>query len=571
MKHMTLRNFLRLGMAWHRQCVAALCLVTGAGAAAAPPPWPESAYSYFAEASRLEAVLGDFAASFSLVLSIQPGVTGTVNGRFTSASPTEFISRLGAVYGFSWYTQGGVLHVSRTSDAVMRSVPIPAGGAGRLRQALTDLGVVEPKFGWGELPEHGVLMISGPPTYVNSVEAALRQLPVANIVGQEVRVFRLRHASADDRVILYRDRQITQPGLASVLRGLLSSGQAIASVGVVDEKVGNQPAALPAAAALGPAGATGTAGTAGTAPDAPAAATRRGGSSAGGVGPARGATIQSDPRLNALIVTDIPERMSLYERLIAQLDIPSALIEIEAMIIDINTERAREIGINWAARLGGISTSFSVPPLPRFGALTLSAVSGGANASSATLPPDAGNYLIAQIQLLERSGDARIQSRPSVLTTDNIGALLDLSETFYVRVQGERVASVSPITAGTTLKVTPRLVDGADGSIQLTVDIEDGQIQDRQVDSLPTVRRSTVSTQAMVRQNETLMIAGYSTDQSITSDSKVPWLGDLPVVGPLFGSKLRTVQKRERVFLIRPKMVAGAAAAALVVPADPVR
>ena len=102
---------------------------------------------------------------------------------------------------------------------------------------------------------------------------------------------------------------------------------------------------------------------------------------------------------------------------------------------------------------------------------------------------------------------------------------------------------------------SPRLMMGESPSIQLTVDIEDGQIQDRQIDSLPTVRRSTVSTQAVVRQSETLMIAGYSSDQNIENEQKVPVLGDLPLLGALFANKSRTVQKRERLFLIRPKLV----------------
>lgn len=239
--------------------------------------------------------------------------------------------------------------------------------------------------------------------------------------------------------------------------------------------------------------------------------------------------------------------MANYEQLIAQLDVPSALIEIEAMIIDVNTDKAREMGINWSLRSGGSSASFSGSEI------AIGAVSGAAG--GATLPSGAGDQLFAQIRMLEKSGDARIQSRPSVLTTDNVGALLDLSETFYIRVQGERVASVSPITSGTTLKVTPRLLKGEIPSIQLTVDIEDGRIQDRQIDSLPTVRRSTVSTQAVVRQSETLMIAGYSSDEAIEVEQKVPLLGDLPGLGVLFSTKARSVQKRERVFLIRPKLV----------------
>lgn len=518
----------------------------------APAPWPESPYSYFAEGVPLEGVLREFAAGFSLGLVVEPGVQGTVHGRFSTASPTEFISRLGGVYGFAWYTQAGTLYVSPARETVMRTLPMPPGGAGRLRQTLIDLGVVDPRFGWGELPEHGVLLVSGPPRYVDRVEATLRQLPTFPRGSLQISVFRLRHASADDRVIQFRDRQITQPGLASVLRGLMGVGGVTVGGGVTDEKVSSQPGAivpLPTLGASAPAGSGARAAAAGA-----ASGSGRGGAEPVRTGPAPGASIQPDPRLNALVVTDMPERMPLYERLIAQLDVPAPLIEIEALIIDVNSERARELGINWSARGGSFSASFGVPQPVRQGMLALTLNSG--SGSAATGSQD--NGFMAQIRLLESAGDARIQSRPSVLTTDNIGALLDLSETFYIRVQGERVASVSPVTAGTTLRVTPRVVDGAQGAIQLTVDIEDGQIQDRQVDSLPTVRRSAVSTLAVVRQDEALVIAGYTSDQTISSEQKVPVLGDLPWVGVLFSNKARLVQKRERIFVIRPRLVTDA-------------
>lgn len=533
-------------------------------AVAAPAPWPDAPYSYYANSASLESVLGEFASGFSLSLAMQPGIGGSVNGRFTTRNPTEFISRLGGVYGFTWFTHAGTLHVSRASDMVTRSLPVPGGSQAQLKQALTDLGVLEPRFGWGELPDQGVVLVSGPPAYVGLVEATLRQLP-ASATAQQVMVFRLRHASAEDRLIQYRDRQVRQAGLATVLRNLVAG-----STGGVGAGGSLTETPLSSLGGLRPSGVAGEAGQAPAAPAAPSspgadAAPTRSVATAGapnqglrGAGEVRSrvvASIQSDPRLNALVIHDIPERMPMYERLIAQLDVPTALIEIEAMIIDINSDRARELGINWSSRRGDTAAGFGVIGAPAAGTLSVVRGPSGGSFNSGTLAFDAGNHLIAQIRLLETQGDARIQSRPSVLTTDNIGALLDLSETFYIRVQGERVATVTPVTAGTTLRVTPRLVEAGQPSIQLTLDIEDGQIQDRQVDSLPTVRRSVVSTQAMVRQDETLLIAGYSSDQAIDSDQKVPLLGDIPGVGLLFSTKTRLVQKRERLFMIRPRLV----------------
>ena len=113
-------------VAWLRRCLVAL-VATAGSAGAGPAPWPEAPFSYFANNVDLESVLREFATSFSLGLAIQPGVNGTVNGRFTARNPTEFVSRLGGVYGFTWFTHAGTLHVSKASEVVTRSIPMAGG------------------------------------------------------------------------------------------------------------------------------------------------------------------------------------------------------------------------------------------------------------------------------------------------------------------------------------------------------------------------------------------------------------------------------------------------------------
>lgn len=544
-----------------RATLLATCLSTGA-AIAGPVPWPEAPFSHYAENASLTSVLAEFAAGFSLSLSVQPGLEGTVNGRFSARNPTEFISRLSGVYGFTWFTHAGTLYVSKANETITRSLSIPGGGVGNLRQALSDLGVLEPRFGWGELQDKGVVMVSGPPSYVSLMEATLKQLPPAS-GAQQVAVFRLRHASAEDRTIRYRDSEITQPGLATVLRNLVADRGGTAPTGFVwDHRLNPPPTSRPVTVSSDSGapvtGSGGTPVTAGSATTVPTSVDSRGASSSRRSDVrSRGPSVQSDPRLNALIIEDIPERIPLYAKVIEQLDVPTALIEIEAMIINVNSDKARELGINWAGRVGNRSAigfgALNTTPQPG----TLSLVhAAAATINPGTVAVNTGGYLIGQIRLLETTGDASVQSRPSVLTSDNTGALLDLSETFYVRLQGERVASLTPVTAGTTLRVTPRLItEGTERFVQLTVDIEDGRIEDRQVDTLPTVARSTVSTQAIVREDDSLVIAGHTSDSNIESDQKVPFLGDIPGLGVLFSSRARSVQRRERLFIIKPTII----------------
>ncbi|MCF8161233.1 MAG: type III secretion system outer membrane ring subunit SctC [Polaromonas sp.] len=542
-------------------------MLGGSALHAGTVPWPVAAYSHFADNQKLETVLSDFAGSFSLALNLAPGVTGSVSGKFTTASPTEFISKLAGVYGFVWYSHAGTLYVSKANDVVTRTLLLPGGNLSNLQVALTSLGVLDPRFGWGELPGQGLVMVSGPASYVKLVEDTVRQLPAGGGAALQAAVFKLRNATADDRTVRYRDREIMIPGLASILRNLIN-GQGQSGF-TTSTRPTAQTTPLKASAPLSadtlpdpsaPGGTSGTSVTPGKA-SLVAGAARSGDAKARSeetfADRQRAPTVQADPRLNALIIQDMPDRMPIYQRLIEQLDVPAALIEIEAMIIDVNTDRAKELGINWGGRAGTNALGFgTLAATPAAGTLSVvsSAVDSTVNPSS--LIVNGGNYLVSQIRLLESRGEARVQSRPSVITLENVGAVLDLSETFYIQTQGVQVATVTPVTAGTTLNVTPRsLPNGSEQMVQLTIDIEDGQIQATLLNGLPRVTRSSVSTQAIVRSNDTLLIAGHTQDQSVDNSQKVPLLGDIPGFGALFSNKSSSVQRRERLFMIKPRII----------------
>lgn len=518
----------------------------------ASPPWAAAPYSYYAKNTKLATVLKEFAGNFSLSLQISDQVQGTVHGNLQAQSPTEFLDRLASVYGLTWFTHAGTLYINRNTELSTTAISSGGNSIASVREALTSLGILDARFGWGELAEQGIAMISGPPPYVALVEKTMAALP-SMAGGQRVAVFKLKHASVNDRVILYRDRQITTPGLAQVLRNLVgiqnTSGSGVQHASMTSVAFPTQKsAAADTAMAPNPGDAS---------PPAPGAVDV----SAQTVSLSRQRvtpSIQADPRLNAIIIQDTPERIPLYQALIEQLDQPTPLIEIEAMIIDINSSRLDELGISWSGRKGGTVGGFgNMTPSADGNDLVLGALQRTASINPSTLLVDAGNNLIARIRALESQGEAYVQSRPSILTIDNIGALLDLSETFYIRSVGERVATVTPVTAGTTLRVTPHFIQhGEQPVIQLDIDIEDGQIQAAEVvDALPIVRRSVVSTQAIVGEGQTLLIGGYKNTQKFSDNQRVPGIGQVPVVGWLFSSKSKTHQSSERLFMIKPRLV----------------
>jgi type III secretion protein C len=203
-----------------------------------------------------------------------------------------------------------------------------------------------------------------------------------------------------------------------------------------------------------------------------------------------------------------------------------------------------------------VAGGFGTPALAADG-FTLKAVVGD-NVNPTTVIPNAGNFLMTRIRALEGNGDAKVVSRPSILTVDNLGALIDLSDTFYVQSLGERVANVVPISVGTTLKVTPHIIEsGGISAVHLVVDIEDGSIQDdRKFQNLPTIRRSVIGTQAVMGVRETLLIGGFNSESNIKETNAVPWLGNIPFFGAFFRKKTTTLKKTERLFLITPKIVA---------------
>lgn len=511
----------------------------------AAPSWPTVPYTYFASDESLENVLRRFASGFSLTLQSAPGIGGLVNGKFTAGNPTEFLDKLAGVYGFNWFVYAGTLFVSPASAMVTKTISVGNGAIAGLRDALDRLGVIDDRFGWGELPDQGLALVSGPPAYVALIERTINALP-PTAGRQEVAVFRLKYASVNDRVVRYRDQSITTPGLATILRELLDGSGPGAGNSVLSAMAAplreQPPLYEPRPVTTSPSSPAGR----------PPAAGR--GTAFEGGRRTRAATIQADPRLNAIIVQDIPERMAVYRSLISQLDVPTTLIEIEAMIVDVRAEVTNELGVRWGSRVGktqfGYGYSDPSPAKPD------GKLSPG-NLPMGTVGLSVADSLLARLNALQNNNDANVLSKPSILTADNMGALIDLSKTFYIRLTGERIADVREVTVGTSLRVTPRFIDGSEGrAIELSVDIEDGKIsQEDFKDGLPLVGRTSISTLAVVGDGQALLIGGYNSSGNEDEINKVPLLGDIPGLGALFSHKRKTNKRWERMFVIRPRLV----------------
>ncbi|NHZ91151.1 EscC/YscC/HrcC family type III secretion system outer membrane ring protein [Massilia sp. CCM 8733] len=524
----------------------AACLAQAAPAAAvAPASWNETGFAVDARGLRLARVLEQFGAAYGVQVDSRVPDALLAPTRIKAASGTEFLDRLAASAGFRWFVYNETVYIVPRGEQISVRLQIGEDAVQDAKAALTGVGLFDARFGWGELPDEGVIIVSGPRVYVDLVRSLLlpeRKPDETPASGRQVMVFRLKYASAADRTITTRGQKELVPGIKSILARLLDSDPAPRSGA---PSPGEFDVASSKPSRRGPVGKAGE-----PPPEAPE--DRRGARAASATRAER-VRIDADPSLNAIIIYDDVARRATYQSLIAQLDVEPRQVEIEALIVDIDRSKLSELGVEWGVRSGSTSATINA---------------GGAESQGVELPLPGSTLLInnagrfyARLKAMEGSGDARVLAKPTVLTLDNVAAVLDLSQTAYVPLVGERVADLADITVGTMLRVVPRIVqEGASLRVRLEIDIEDGAMDKNtgKDGGKSSVTRSTISSQAIVDAQQTLMIGGYHAESVSRQNQKVPVLGDVPLLGGLFRSASETHSTRERLFLITPRIMSSA-------------
>lgn len=556
---------------------AAACALLFAAAIAALPvqsaPMPNAtrSVSITAREQPVGAFMHELFAAIDVPAVISPNLAGAVNGSFSG--PADKVLRdVSRIYNLVPYFDGTAVHIVPAGELARRSFSLAPAVADRLLDEAATLGLPDAR---NTLRRSGAgsLMAVGTKRFVEQLEDMVRAASpgatgsvgnggyVGNpgsVAGADFRVFYLRYAWAQDVTMNFGGRQVVLPGVASILRSLVGArpsaplGQEVQLRPTVPGLRGQGLASQGAA----PARPLSSAAVRDAAADALVAALARtaapGGDAPGQVllPDAQQARIEADPRLNAIIVRDQADRLPRYEQLIAALDVEPQTLEIEATIIDVNTDRLRELGINWGWNNAGYGLRFGNPaaPAPTAGGVA-SAVLGSVG------------QFIARINALQSEGAARVVSSPQVVTLSDVEAVFDNSSTFYVRVAGRENVDLFNVSAGTSLRVTPHVFRDQDRiRIKLMVQVEDGNLSTRQVDQIPVVERSTINTQALIAEGESLLIGGMVRDSTTSGVDKVPGLGDVPVVGNLFKQRREGSQRIERMFLITPRL-SGARAA----------
>lgn len=550
--------------------ILAIALMTQAFTAQAE--LPSTRFTYRADGKRLTEVLQDFAASQTISIVIDAGVDGSVNGQF-DAKPAAFLDALGKSYGIIWYYDGVTLFVYPSRMMQSRLFRMRGYSRDSVSHMLSSMGLGDPRFPLRFNDVEQTLLAYGPPRHIELVQTVIDTLDgtARDRVGAAIRVFPLINVTAADRV----SGNVRVPGLATTLNNLFTRGARAAggapelnSAGGGDSSPNGNPSKRRAME---------------MAYGARAADPQGGSSRKDGVRDAAGRLIvpevgsevsqddvpffQADEASNSIIVRGVPERMSQYQELIRQLDVPQALVEIEATIIDVSSESYDSLGIEWEfSRAAGGSLAVSSGS-PSVGTSNGPAVNIGLP-NVTTLVSNAGRSLLARIRALESTGNARVLAHPKVLGTANRMASMIDKRQASVRVAGNLDVGLFTVEAGTTLQVMPQIVlNGGRREVRLSLYIEDGSFEGALVDSIPIIKKTEIRTDAALLEGESLLIGGISVETDTTGRSGLPGLSKVPLVGGLFRHDEGVKSRRERLFLITPKLVSLKPTAELQLPA----
>ena len=542
----------------------ALCALSVGSAQAAEPRWPSTPVSLQAQEQPLGEFLRELFAAAGMRAQTSDAVSGRISGRF-SDPPEKIFANVVKAYDLLPYYDGTVMHVASGREQQSRSIRVPRADLDRVSRALADAKLGDRFQSVEVVRNESLVKVRGAPDFINDVQQLVQSYhrPATPAAAPSpgvpralvVRSFPLKYASAADQSFFQSGQEMRIPGVVTLLRSMTGNGAELIPASVTasePRRSGNMTSVRGRGLRRFDRDEPQRDGSDSAAPSDSASRPK-----ADSVVPSgeqtSGVRIEADPNLNNVLVRDYADTMPMYQDLITQLDKEPQLVEIQVTIVDVDRSKLNDVGVDWKYRSRSTdSNAGGGDPGAQNGGLLLNTVLG-----------DAGHFL-ARVNALARTGAANVISRPQVLTLSNLEAVLATDQSFFVRVAGNQDVDLFDVSVGTSLRVVPTVAgDASNPQIRLRVGIEDGSLSpDQRVDNIPVVERSTLNTQAVIFDGQSLLLGGLSRDESSKDVSKVPLLGDVPGVGKLFRHTTSVKSSQERLFLISPRIVASNTAAA---------
>ncbi|HDX8379344.1 TPA: GspD family T2SS secretin variant ExeD [Aeromonas salmonicida] len=595
------------GKSWRLATVAAALMMAGSA-------WATEYSASFKNAD-IEEFINTVGKNLSKTIIIEPSVRGKINVRSYDLLNEEqyyqfFLSVLD-VYGFAVVPMdNGVLKVVRSKDAKTSAIPVvdeTNPGIGdemvtrvvpvrnvSVRELAPLLRQLNDNAGGGNVVHYdpsNVLLITGRAAVVNRLVEVVRRVDKAG--DQEVDIIKLKYASAGEMVRLVTNLNKdgnTQGGNTSLLlapkvvadertNSVVVSGEPKARARIIqmvrqlDRDLQSQGNTRVFYLKYGKAkdmvevlkGVSTSI----------EADKKGGGATAGGGNASIGGgklAISADETTNALVITAQPDVMAELEQVVAKLDIRRAQVLVEAIIVEIADGDGLNLGVQWANTNGG-GTQFTNAG-PGIGSVAIAAKDYKDNGTTTGIAKLAesfngmaagfyqGNWAML-VTALSTNTKSDILSTPSIVTMDNKEASFNVGQEVPVQTGKQNSTSgdttfstIERKTVGTKLVVTPQINEG--DSVLLTIEQEVSSVgkQASGTEGLgPTFDTRTVKNAVLVKSGETVVLGGLMDEQTKEEVSKVPLLGDIPVLGYLFRSTSNTTSKRNLMVFIRPTIL----------------
>ncbi|MBR8176365.1 secretin N-terminal domain-containing protein [Burkholderia ambifaria] len=364
-----------------RGAVAAFACAAAVHAQAASMEWaggPGARFVYVTNGAGLAEVLNAFAAGQHVALRIDGQVEGVVSGRF-AMPPQRFLDVMSRSYGFVWYYDGAVLHVSPANEQAHIAIRPHFLAANALRASLEQAGLADTHFPLAVDAAAQTVNVRGPATYVERIRAAAERFErdAQKRVRLSVRVFRLSAANAADETRVVDGRTLVVPGVATLLRRRFERPAVASGTAVSDApRIVEFDVALPA--------------------------------------------IEADATTNSILIRDRAERIDADGALVASLDVRAQLVSVQTWVVDVDGDALDALRP-------------ALPPAMADGAGAAQATADAREHRDAGIAPDGGRALLAQLKALARSGRAEIQVSQTALTHDRSPAVIDRHEARLAR------------------------------------------------------------------------------------------------------------------------------------------
>ena len=288
--------------------------------------------------------------------------------------------------------------------------------------------------------------------------------------------------------------------------------------------------------------------------------------------------ISADKATNSLIIMADKEDYLVLEEVIQQLDIPRAMVYIESLILEVAMDKSLEIGVEWTVfgetSIDGRETLIgggTADNIPQTGDLFRSGLSLGLLTEPVTIAGQSVSNITAIVNAVKTDDDFRILSTPQILTTDNEEARITVGENRPYQTRsttdvsgGGTFESFEYRDVGKILKITPHVTE--DRLVRIQINLEVTNIDETSTlttsSTLPVTQKRTVDTTVLVKDNQTVVIGGLIDDSITENETKVPVLGDIPILGWLFKTRSVKNEKTNLYIFLTPRVIKNPAEAA---------